>query len=109
MSDDGFYDIDFKIIVINAKYKNTRRGARALAHEYAHFKDKEAGKFHEFFHHQIKKYNEKRMKEVIGAEQSAGIGAAKILLEYGKKYNPEETNAKKLPALMKFWKKYYFS
>lgn len=105
---DGFYDVDYGYIVINAKLKDTRRGFRALAHEYIHFRDKKAKKFPGFFSHDKREYNKERMTEVIDAEQSAGIGAANISAEYGKFYNPEETNPKELPKLIDFWRKFYF-
>lgn len=105
---DGFYDVEYDHIVINSHLKNTRHGLRALAHEYIHFKDRHAKKFMGFFSAQKRKYTEERMKEVIDAEQSAGVGAAEICGEYGKYYNPEETNPKELPKLIKFWREFYF-
>ena len=105
---DGFYDAFGNIIVMNSKWKNTRRGLRALAHEFTHFKDHKAKLYPGFFGHDKRKFTEERMAEAIAAEQSAGKGAARICKKYGKHYNPEETNPKKLPELIKFWRKWYF-
>lgn len=107
MNLDGFYDVEYNHIVICSRLRNTKRGVRALAHEYTHFKDRHAKRFAGFFAVHRKKYTKERMSEVIAAEQSAGIGAAKICKEYGKKYNPEELNHRKLPNLIKFWETYY--
>lgn len=104
----GFYDAFGDIIVMNSRWKNTRRGFRALAHEFQHKKDHKAKKFPGFFSYDKRKFTEERMAEAIAAEQSAGIGAARICKKYGKNYEPEETNPKKLPELIKFWRKWYF-
>lgn len=105
---DGFYDVEFNFIVVNSHLRGTRRGLRCLAHEFCHMRDHKAKKFPSFFSKHHKKYTKERMEEVIAAEQSAGIGAAKICASYGKKYSPEETNPKELPHLIKFWKSFYF-
>ena len=105
---DGFYDAEYKYIVIDAKLKETKRGVQALAHEWTHYKDYTEGRFKEFFKVKKKKYTEERMKEVIDAEQSAGRGASKICLSYGKKYYPEELHPKKLLPLLAFWREFYF-
>lgn len=104
----GFYDAFANHIVVNSRLKNTRRGLIVLAHEWTHYRDRHDKKFVGFFTHDKRKYSKERMAEVIAAEQSAGIGAAKICKKYGKKYNPEETNLKELPQLVKFWRKWYF-
>jgi len=104
---DGFYDVEYDHIVICSKLKGTKRGVRALAHEWKHRCDRKDKKFTGFFTIHRKKYSEERMAEVIAAEQSAGVGAAKICKKYGKHYAPEETNPKKLPGLIKFWRGYY--
>ena len=82
---DGFYDAFGDIIVINSKWKNTKRGLHALAHEKTHRDDKNAKKFPGFFSYDKRKFTEERMAEAIAAEQSAGIGAARICKKYGKK------------------------
>lgn len=105
---DGFFDAFGHVIVVNSKWRNTRRGLRILAHEWKHFDDKRAKRFVGFFAHDKRKFTKERFAEAIAAEQSAGRGAAKICKKYGKHYEPEELNPKKLPELMKFWRKWYF-
>jgi hypothetical protein len=105
---DGFFDADYGYIVVRQDIRNTKRGVQVLAHEYTHFKDQKSGKFKRFFSYDKTKYSEEKMREVIRAEQSAGRGAAKICKEYGKLYEPEELNKKRLPYLIKFWRGFYF-
>lgn len=105
---DGYFDVDYDIIVIRSELNGTRDGVQVLAHELSHVRDKRMGKYKNFFKSSKRKYNEVLMAEVIAAEQSAGIGASKICARYGKKYEPEELDKKKLPKLIEFWKTFYF-
>ena len=60
----GFYDMEHDYIVISSGLKNTRKGVRALAHEYTHFMDNKAGKFPGFFVIYQKLDNKKVYKKV---------------------------------------------